>query len=373
MELYVYDTEMTPLGVIDRISSLVWTRRYWSVGEFSLLVPLTDQHRDLLQPDRILMPRGGNEAAQIRYIHISKSATGLEQMEIQGKFLLQWLNRRIIYQQFSVEDAYTTQIILDILDQNVYYPVDEWRKIPNLYHVEEVEDEPTQWTYTTEEYDNVLTAVTALAQADGLGLRVETDVRTGEHYLIVYQGKDLTEGNTNVAPCIFSTDFDNILEQEYTYSSENLCNAVYVGGEDTKDVPRTVVEVGTEAASYLDRREVFISATDLKQTYKDADKNEITLTDEQYQNALGQRGREELETRTENRTFTSKINPASNLVYREDFNLGDLVTCINERWGVKIDTRITEITETWQQGKKEITVTFGNSLPTILEQIRKMR
>lgn len=373
MELYVYDTEMTPLGVIEQIASLVWTRRYWSVGDFSLLVPLTDQHRDLLQPDRILMPRGGVEAAQIRYIHISKSATGVEQMEVQGKSLLQWLDRRILQHQLSAEKIYTTDIIIAILEENVISPADEQRCIPNLYTTADIKEKPSLWEYAVDAYTSVLSAVTAIAQADGLGLRVETDVRTGEHILFIYQGRDLTENGSNEAPCIFSTGFDNILEQEYTYSNENLCNAAYVGGEDTKDEPRTVVEVGKDEAVYLERRECFISATDLKQTYKDANGAEITMSEEQYQNTLSQRGWEELESRTESRAFTSKINPAGNLVYREDFDLGDKVTCINERWGVKVDTRITEITETWQQGKKETTVTFGDSLPTILEQIRKMR
>ncbi|NBI18754.1 hypothetical protein D1841_09180, partial [Neglecta sp. X4] len=31
-------------GVIDEISSLIWTRRYWAAGEFKLLVPFTDRH-----------------------------------------------------------------------------------------------------------------------------------------------------------------------------------------------------------------------------------------------------------------------------------------------------------------------------------------
>ena len=34
MELYIYDRDMILHGVIDEINSLIWTRRYWSAGEF---------------------------------------------------------------------------------------------------------------------------------------------------------------------------------------------------------------------------------------------------------------------------------------------------------------------------------------------------
>ena len=54
MELYIYDRDMILHGVIDEINSLIWTRRYWSAGEFKLLVPFTNKHVSLLvikQPD----------------------------------------------------------------------------------------------------------------------------------------------------------------------------------------------------------------------------------------------------------------------------------------------------------------------------------
>ena len=32
VELRVYDTELTPLGVIDEMASLLWTPTYWNEG-----------------------------------------------------------------------------------------------------------------------------------------------------------------------------------------------------------------------------------------------------------------------------------------------------------------------------------------------------
>lgn len=38
-----------------------------------------------------------------------------------------------------------------------------------------------------------------------------------------------------------------------------------------------------------------------------------------------------------------------------------------------IDARITEVTETYQKGEETIEATFGDSLPTLVDQIRKVR
>ena len=48
VELRVYDTELTPLGVIDEMASLLWTPTYWNegtVGDLKLLVPMTANNK----------------------------------------------------------------------------------------------------------------------------------------------------------------------------------------------------------------------------------------------------------------------------------------------------------------------------------------
>lgn len=70
--------------------------------------------------------------------------------------------------------------------------------------------------------------------------------------------------------------------------------------------------------------------------------------------------------------FGSKINTNANLKYGTDYDLGDRVTCINKRWNVRIDVRITEIAETYETSGEEIDITFGESLPALLTQIRQI-
>lgn len=369
MELYIYDENLTLCGVIDEITSLIWTRRYWSCGEFKLLVPFTESHSGLLQKRRIVMKRGDKEAAQILYVNIKKDTQGKEEIEVQGKFIAWWIGKRIIRNQIVTTDN-TQNILVRIVTENSTNPADVRRVIPNL-HVAACESVGSGVIdYQSEPFIDCLLACETAAKAAKIGFSVMTDVKSGLHYFTVYKGRELTADQTENPPCIFSQEFDNILEQEYTNSIENSKTAAYVGGEEREDAPRQIVEVGDAAG--LDRDEIFINATDITQTYQE-NGVDVVLTLEQYLNLLSQRGAGELEQYAETLNFASKVNTHSNLKYRADYDLGDRVTCVNKRWGIKINVRITEITETYEQNINEIDITFGESLPTILEKIRKVR
>lgn len=372
MELYVYSSDMVLQGIVEKIASLIWTRRYWTCGEFKLLVPFTEEHSRMLVKNNIIMKRGDDEAAQIRYVSITKNSQGLEEIEVQGKFLIAWIGKRIIKKQIITNDT-TQNILYRIVRENVTNPADTARKIPDVSIATDDEDtESGVIDYTSEQYTNAQLAAETAAKAAKLGIRMRTDARTGAHVFSVYEGRDLTAGNTaGNAPCIFSQEFDNIVEQEYTNSVENLKTTAFVGGEEKEGVARKVAEVGGSATG-LAREEVFINATDIVQEYEDDDGTQVSLTDTEYLALLSARGAEELEQYAETLSFGSKINTFANLIYRTDYDLGDRVTCVNKRWGIRIDVRITEIAETYQNNVEEIDITFGESLPALLTQIRQI-
>lgn len=372
MELYVYSSDMELQGIVEKIASLIWTRRYWSCGEFKLLVPFTEEHSRMLVKNNIIMKRGDDEAAQIRYVSITKNSQGLEEIEVQGKFLIAWIGKRIIKKQIITNDT-TQNILYRIVRENVTNPADTVRKIPDVSIADDDADtESGVIDYTSEQYTNAQLAAETAAKAAKLGIRMRTDARTGTHVFSVYEGRDLTAGNSaGNAPCIFSQEFDNIVEQEYTNSIENLKTTAFVGGEEKEGVARKVAEVGGSAAG-LEREEVFISATDIVQEYEDDDGEQVSLTDTEYLALLSARGAEELEQYAETLSFGSKVNTFANLIYRTDYDLGDRVTCVNKRWGIRIDVRITEIAETYQNNVEEIDITFGESLPALLTQIRQI-
>ena len=140
--------------------------------------------------------------------------------------------------------------------------------------------------------------------------------------------------------------------------------------DDNGSQPMTTVD--GENATGLDLTEVFCDATDIARKYQSGE-TEITIPLNTYMLMLKTRGGAELESYGKTINFVSTINTNSNLKFKVDFDLGDRITCKEEKWGIQIDARITEVTETYQKGAEEIEATFGDSLPTLVDKIRKVR
>jgi hypothetical protein len=122
----------------------------------------------------------------------------------------------------------------------------------------------------------------------------------------------------------------------------------------------------------LDRNELYVSAGDIKQSYKDDEGNQITLTDADYKAALLARGQEKLDSRGVTKNFSSDINTGANLVYRVDYDVGDRVTSFNKNWNVRIDARITEVSEVYEVKGESLEVVFGESFPSLYKQIKQI-
>lgn len=359
------------LGVVEEITSLVWTRRYWEPGEFKMLVPFNDTHNKLLQEDNIVIKHGDTEAAEIKYVSISKNLEGFEVIEVQGKFLTQWIGKRVIENQLANVSDTAQNLIRRIVDENCV-TTSAARKIPDLSMADDPAIAGSKILYTSEIYANALDAIEDLAQGSKIGFRVDTDRSTGHHVFSVYKGVDSTENNSaGNPPCIFSQEYDNVLEQEYSKSTEKYKNTAYVSGETREDASFETVIVGAENTG-LNRNELYVSGGDIKQTYKDDDDKEVTMTDEEYRRALSDRGGEKLEQYPVSQSFASEINVGANLIYRKDFDLGDRVTCFNRKWNVRIDARITEITESYEVKGEGLEITFGESIPSLYKQIKSM-
>ena len=384
MELRVFDETVEPLGLIDEMASLLWHVKYFDVGTFNLLAPITDNNKRLLTEGNIIVKHDGKRevtdgnggiwrrAAQITYIHITKDENGLEQIEAQGYMLSQWLNKRCISPQI-VATATNQSIINTMVKNNCGSNASARRQFPRFIMLAQETIAGSAVEYANEVYAKLGLEVKARAQAGKLGYDILINERSRQYGFYLYKGKDLTaknsEGNT---PCIFSRDFDNVNEQEYTASIENCGNFIYIQGaaDDNGNQPVTTVD-GAGAAGF-DLVEVFCDATDIARKYQSGE-TEITIPLNTYLQMLKTRAAAELENYGKIINFVSTINTNSNLKFKEDFDLGDRITCKETKWGIQIDARITEVTETYQKGAEEIEATFGDSLPTLVDQIRKVR
>ena len=384
MELRVFDETVEPLGAIDELASLIWITRYFDVGEFSLLAPITENNSKLLVEGNILVKHDGKRevtdaaggiwrrAAQITYKHITKDENGLEQIEAKGYMLSRWLGKRCISPQIVMTGT-NQQIINEIVTKNCGSGAGTKRSFPQFEALKQETIDGSAVEYANEAYANAGTEIKARAQAGKLGYDILINERARKYGFYLYKGKDLTADNKESnTPCIFSRDFDNVNEQEYTASIENEGNFIYVRGAADDDGSQPVVTVDGAGAAGLALTEVFCDATDIARKYQSGE-SEVTIPLATYLQMLTTRGGAELENYGKTVNFVSTISTNSNLKYKKDFDLGDRITCKEEKWGIRIDARITATTETYQKGEETIEATFGDSLPTLVEQIKKVR
>jgi len=384
VELRIFDKEIEPLGAVDEITSLLWSVKYFDVGSVNLLAPITENNKRLLVEGNLIVKHdrkkevmdasGGvwRRAAQITYVHITKDENGLEQIEAQGYMIGWWLNKRCICPQIVRTDTNQNLINLMVVN-NCGSGASTKRRFPRFVLLAQETIAGSQVEYANEVYAKLGQEVKIRAQAGKLGYDILLNERVRQYGFYLYKGRDLTAGNNDGnTPCIFSRDFDNVNEQEYTASIENCGNFIYIQGAADEDGSQPVTQVDGEGAGGLELEEVFCDATDIARRYRSGE-TEVVIPLDTYMQMLKTRGTAELENYGKIINFVSTINTNSNLKFKEDFDLGDRITCKETKWGIQIDARITEITETYQRGAEEIEATFGDSLPTLADQIKKVR
>lgn len=365
MELIVLNRNLDRLGdgPIDKFNSLRWIRRYNKAGEFELHVPFNIRNLELLQLENIIWKTDDKEAGYIEYRNIEMNSSGEEILIVKGKFITGYINRRIIW---GIENLSTTAelAIRNLIDKNCINPTDANRKI-DLLVLGELKNYTKSINYQTS-YNNLLDEIEKIANVSELGYRTIIDIINKTMTFDIYEGRDLTTGQSINPPAIFSNEFENILEQSFTESLNNYKNLALVAGEG-EGIDRELVTVEKETGIGLDRFEVFVDARDLQRE----DENDNIIPIDEYRNLLEDRGMSKLAEYNEIKTFENNVNVNGNLIYKQDFDLGDIVTCRSKKWGITLDTRITEIEEVYEGRGKEVFITFGNSMPNLIDVIKR--
>lgn len=387
MELRVFTRDLEPLGIVDELISTIWQPTYWQQGNYDdckLLAPVTDNNNNLLVKGNIVVLHGEaaeytdeygewRRAMQITYRHITKDENNTEQIELQGCFLKKWLSKRVLLSNQIITGT-NQSIINALVVNNVGDNAISARQFENFIMLQQDSLGGSSVDYTTKYGDGLADAVYERALSGKLGYDILVNERNRLYGFWLYKGNDMSSGNSEGnTPCIFSRDFDNVTEQDYTESIENMKNVCYCTSAADEDGTIYAQEVYEDEQAGIDRDEFYVDMTNISWTVKDEQGQETRLTPEQYIELMTTEGYAQLDDYGEVMTFESTINTSKNLQYKRDFNVGDIVTTIEKNWGIRIDARITKIGETWQNGKHTLEVTFGESMPTLLDKIKKVR
>ncbi len=287
---------------------------------------------------------------------------------MQGKFLTHWLGNRLLLTSLVMR-APSDEVLRQVARETIVSPSDARRRIAPLSIDETSILDIATLNVSSDDHENALDFCVSRAQFAKIGFKIITDVRTKRHSFKVYKGRDRTSTQTANAICVFSPDFDNVLSQEFTRSAENVATAIYVAGEAGEDEQRPVVEVDDGQYTGMDRIEFLYEASGLSHTTTE-NGQQIPIPDDQYRDMLIARGEQVLDQKVESLSFSSVIDTNANLRYKTDFDVGDRVTCLNRRWHVRIDARITEVVESYERGRESVEATFGVSLPSLNQALK---
>ena len=89
-----------------------------------------------------------------------------------------------------------------------------------------------------------------------------------------------------------------------------------------------------------------------------------------YKEQLLKKASDYLNTFVLSETVDVEIYTLANQKYKEDYSLGDIVTCKDKEVGFAVDNRITSVTETWDSKGHSVTLTLGDNVPSLTNRIK---
>lgn len=342
MEIRVYDANLNFKGISENQTSFVWTRKFFEPGEFRIYLPLTDDNLRIYQLGNLVTYRGANEAGVIEDLILRNTST--ERVIIaEGRFLSSYMDRRLVRPTLNFSGKVEVAM-RKMLTDAVPIPLVVLGELNGF-------DETIEFQAT---YKNLLTMEEKLSRGYNIGFRFRPDFTEKAIYFETYKGLDKSRGQTDRAFVEFSDMFDNLNSVENRQNNQLLKTVGYVGGEG-EGSERTYIIVGDDTLTGLERRELFIDAKDIASE---------DLTQEEYLAALNTRGLEKMNEHVFSNSYETSTIPSGNFEYKKDYDLGDIVTIKNSKWGLNTTQRITEIEEVYEHGNATIVPTFGSPLPT---------
>lgn len=340
----IMNDEFERLAIVDDYSSFIWSTRYYTSGDFQLIVDANEQYMNLFKRNYYVVRDDDENVGIIENIVVQENEDDHSQLIVTGRFLDCIIARRIIAAQTTVSGK-VSDCIEQLLDENIMTPTDPDRQIPNFF-VDSFEVVTTmQAQYTGK---NLLETISGLCQTYGLGYKVILN-SDNEFIFSLYNGVDRTYDQNVNDWVIFSDTYDNLLSSKYEESYKSLVNAVLVAGEG-EGLDRKTAWATTADATGLGRYELYKDQRNIQS-------NSGEIPEEEYYELLRESGKESLTAYTT--AFTGNVY-FDNIRYKTDVGIGDICVIENTNWGIYIYSRLVEVIESVDEtGKYTITPTFG--------------
>ena len=365
MNIIVFNEKFETMGSIGVFNTLIWDRRYYEAGVFELHAPV--EYFQLLNENRYIFRNDRPELGVIREVNFTNDDSGQRLAYCKGYFAESLLDLRVIEKTFNMSGT-AEAIARAVIDKFIVSPTDEGRRIAHIA-LGPVNGVGTS-TRLQVTGDNVGEKLYDFLKTQEASQRLTFDFINNVLSYEVWKGLDRTQEQTENSWATFSDSFYNVKSVVYARDESTAKNYAYVAGEGEGDA-RKIVEIDLRESASEERKEVYVDARDLQASYYDDAGTEHRYSDAEYSEMLRQRGLEKLAEYAMVETIDSDIDSQANLVYGQDFDLGDLCTYQNFEIGLELNKRITGIQEVYEGSKQTISITFGNDDATSIKKIIK--
>ena len=348
MDVYVLDKDYNILTCIDYANSTLWDKKYNDLGTSELYLEYTDELFALLKNDYYLYRYDDDMCCRITSVKVTTSVEGGDYLVVTGTDIASMLSFRSI----NYKQIYTNRNAAELIREFVGYRFTE----PAYFegYVENFVIDDSNFAELTESISgeigdiDLLTAVLNICKTVKYGLRLSFDLPNKQFVFSLYKGVDRAD-ISHTGYVEFSDVFGNIVTTEYSDNAENYKNMAIVHGKykyEFFDEASDFYAIYPDNYSImgLDRRELYVDATSVSQTYKDGDEVEQNYTPEEFNAILESMGRDALANYRRLQTFTGVVDNNSGYAYKTDYNVGDMVVVAN-RYGISTEARITEVLE----------------------------
>ena len=339
----VFSKELNFLGEIDNYTSLIYTRKWRTYNSFEFHISEFDGNL-IKRGNFILVGKDRYLSGVIEYFQDNEKET--KDITVKGYCPRSLLFNRPCFPPFGQEyDTYNTEcenVIYGLIEKNCINPSNKNRVIPFLgSNASKNRGEKLSFQTT---YKVISEEIETLCASSGLGTAVRFDPQEDIKLLFeVLEGTDRTYDNGQRPPYIFARKLDRISERNYTESQIDYKNVAYVAGQG-EGANREMITIGDDITGF-DRRELFIDARDIEEGGSLEDRGKLKLADYGLV-----------------KSFEAIVDPSD---YRNKWDLGDYVTVLDDKTGIREDRQILEVQETFEDGCYSVEPTMGEPLKSV--------
>lgn len=347
----VRNAQLELIGIIDNARSMIWHSVFYACGDFDIEIAASKEMRELLTVGNFISRYDSDDIGIIEAVEISMTDQGENIIVARGRFAKCLLERRLIYRLSGSTNTATvfngdvqTAVRKLVNDNAISCDFDSKRNIsilslgdidPNITAV--VVDGSGNAAYKQVSYQNLMKYTDELLQEYEAGARIKL---SDDNRLLYecYKGRDLS------TDYIFSAEFDNLLSVSQSIDKSAYCSTALIGGAG-EGAARFYSLIGGELSD-LERHEVFIDDSSISKTFKDDSGTDQEYSDSVYKKMLDSDGLQKLSDLQAVENFECKIDISrSGLKVGEDFNVGDIVTVLDNSLDIYAKMRFLEITE----------------------------